>query len=128
MPRSRRTSACSHSAMPSAVCTPRPWVKSCSANSPSASSFAMSSVTASPAVTAAARSLPMGRVPRAPRRDRLQRDDVELAGLLRAEEVGQADAVVLGLAREDEPLEHRLAVVGVEHDDLVALAVAREVA
>ena len=61
-------------------------------------------------------------------RDRLQRDDVELAALLRAEEVRQADAVVLGLAREDEPLEHRLAVLGVEDDDLVALAVAGEVA
>ena len=61
-------------------------------------------------------------------RDRLQRDDVELPALLGAVEVGQADAVVLGLAREDEALEHRLAVLGVEHDDLVALAVAGEVA
>ena len=58
----------------------------------------------------------------------LQRDDVELAAVLRAVEVGQADAVVAGLAREDEPLEHGLAIVGVEHDDLVALAVAGEVA
>ncbi len=61
-------------------------------------------------------------------RDGLQRDDVELAGLLRAEEVGHADPVALGLARGDQPLEHRLAVLGVEHDDLVALGVAGEVA
>src|SRR3954454_1213412 len=60
--------------------------------------------------------------------DRLQRDDVELAAVLRAEEVGQADAVVLGLAREDEALEHGRAVLGIEYDDLVALAVAGEVA
>jgi len=40
-----------HSAMPSAVWTPRPWVKSCSANSPSRSSWAISSVTSSPTVT-----------------------------------------------------------------------------
>jgi hypothetical protein len=35
---------------------------------------------------------------------------------------------VLGLAREREPLEDRLAILRVEHDDLVPLAVAREVA
>ena len=38
---------------------------------------------------------------------RLQRDDVELVAVPRAEEVGQADAVVLRLAREDEALELR---------------------
>ena len=54
--------------------------------------------------------------------------DVELAGVLRAEEVGQRDAVVGGLARGGEALEHGLAVLGVEHDDLVALGVAGEVA
>ena len=60
--------------------------------------------------------------------DGLQRDDVELAGVLRAVEVGQAEAVALGLARAGEALEHRLAVLGVEHDDVVALGVAGEVA
>ena len=61
-------------------------------------------------------------------RDGLQRDDVELAGVLGAEEVGQRQAVALGLARAVEALELGLAVVGVEHHDLVALAVAGEVA
>src|SRR6478735_2097576 len=45
MPRSSRTRECSHSARPSAVCTPRPWTNSCSANSPSVSRRAISSVT-----------------------------------------------------------------------------------
>ena len=48
----RGRGACSHSAMPSAVWTPSPCTNSCSANSPSASSGAISSVTSSPAVTA----------------------------------------------------------------------------
>jgi hypothetical protein len=42
----------------------------------------------------------------------LEGDDVQLAALLRAEEVGEADAVAVRLARGDEPLEHRLAVSG----------------
>src|SRR4051794_31929475 len=95
--------------MPSAVWTPMPWVKSCSANSPSCSSLAMTSVTSLPAVTAwsatTSSSDPLG-----------------------AEEVGQRDPVALGLARRVEPLELGLAVLGVEHDDLVALRVAGEVA
>ena len=102
--------ACSHSAMPSAVWTPMPCMKSCSANSPSFSSLAISSVTSSPAVTAwnaTTSSSPLSFGP---------------------EEVGEADAVVAGLARGDEALEHRLAVLGVEDDDLVALGVAGEVA
>src|SRR5256885_3588087 len=52
-------------------------------------------------------------------------DDVELAALTGAVEVRDAQPVVARLAREDEALEHRLAVGRVEHDDLVALAVAR---
>ncbi|CAB5035560.1 unannotated protein [freshwater metagenome] len=57
----------------------------------------------------------------------LQRDDVELAGVLRAVEVGDADAVVPGLAWAYKSRQHGLAVVGVEHDDLVALRIAGEV-
>ena len=63
-----------------------------------------------------------------PDRDALQGDDVALAGVERAEEVGQADPVVLGLAREDEPLELALGILGVEDDQLVAVGVAGEVA
>ena len=37
--------------------------------------------------------------------DALERDDVALAGVDRLVEVGQADAVVLGLAREGEALD-----------------------
>ena len=61
-------------------------------------------------------------------RDRGDGDDVELAAVLRAVEVGQADAVVPRLARAGEAGQHRLAVLGIEHDDVVALRVAREVA
>ena len=43
------------------------------------------------------------------RGDRLDRDDVCLAGVERAVEVGQADAVVLGLAGEYQPLQLALA-------------------
>ena len=50
-PSSARTRACSHSARPSAACTPSPWTKSCSANSPSRSSRPISSVTSGPTVT-----------------------------------------------------------------------------
>src|SRR3954469_15093178 len=99
--------------MPSAICTPRPCTKSCSENSPSCSSFAISSVTCSPAVTAwravTARS-PRARLPR----------------LDRLEEVGQADAVVLGLAREDEPLELAVRLLRVVDDQLVPGGVAGE--
>ena len=45
-----------------------------------------------------------------------------------AVEVGQREPVALGLARAVEALELGLAVLGVEHDDLVALGVAGEVA
>ena len=110
MPRSLRTRQCSHSARPSAVCTPRPWTKSCSANSPSCLELGhqLGDLVADG--------------------DGLERDDVELAAVLRAVEVGQAEAVALGLARAREALEHGLAVLGVEHDDVVALGVAGEVA
>ena len=60
--------------------------------------------------------------------DGLDRDHVALAAVQRAVEVGQADAVVRGLAREDQPLQLALAVLGVEHDQLVALGRDREVA
>ena len=76
--------------MPSAVCTPSPWVKSCSANSPRCSRSAIRSVTCGAG------------------RDGLDGDDVVLGGLLRAVEVGDADAVVGRLAREHERLEHAL--------------------
>ena len=53
----------------------------------------------------------------------LQRHHVDLAAVQRPVEVGQADAVVLGLAREDEPLELALAGrLGIPHDQLVAVA------
>ena len=61
--------------------------------------------------------------------DRLDRDDVDLARLERPVEVGEADPVMAGLAREDEPLE--LALAGrlrVPDDQFVAIGVAREVA
>src|SRR5207344_971412 len=60
--------------------------------------------------------------------DALQGDDVAFAALERPEEVGEADPVVLGLAREDQPLELALGVLGVEDDQLVARRVAGEVA
>ena len=63
-------------------------------------------------------------------RHRLHRDHVELgrrrAVDRRAEEVGQADAVALGLARAHEARELGRAVLGVEHDDVVAERVAGE--
>src|SRR5207302_9215469 len=59
--------------------------------------------------------------------DGLDRGDVALAGVEGAIEVGQADAVVPGLAREDEPLELAFPVVRIEHDQLVALRGDREV-
>ena len=49
-------------------------------------------------------------------------------GVERAVEVGQADPVVARLAREDEPLDLALGVLGVEDDQLVAVGVAGEVA
>ena len=42
-------------------------------------------------------------------------------------EVGEADPVVLRLAREDQPLDLAVVVVGVEDHELVAVGVAREV-
>ncbi len=62
-------------------------------------------------------------------RDRLERTDVELVGSQRAEEIGQADAVVAGLAGEDEPLELAFARrLWVPDDELVAVGVAVEIA
>src|SRR5262249_4274739 len=60
-------------------------------------------------------------------RHALEGDDVAFAGVDRAEEVGEADAVVLGLAREDEPLELAVGVLGIEDDELVAVGIAGEV-
>ena len=107
-----RTFACSHSAMPSAVCTPSPCTNSCSANSPSASSLAISSVTSSPAVTAW-----IATTSGSP-------------GLERAVEVGQADAVVLaaGAGRPGARARGRRGRLGIPDDQLVAVGVAREVA
>ena len=63
-------------------------------------------------------------------RDRLHRDHVELrrraAVDSRAEEVGEADPLAGGLARADEARQLALAVLGVEHDDLVPYRVAGE--
>src|SRR5690606_24314414 len=53
-------------------------------------------------------------------------DDVDLAGLLRTEEVGQAQVPVASLAREGEPA--ALSPVAVEDDQVVSLADARVVA
>ena len=53
--------------------------------------------------------------------DALEGHDVAFTGVERAEEVGQADTVVLGLAREGEALELALGVLRVEDDQLVAL-------
>jgi hypothetical protein len=58
----------------------------------------------------------------------LQRDHVALAGVDGAEEVGEADAVVLRLPREHEPLELDIRVLRVVDDQLVAVRVAGEVA
>ena len=58
----------------------------------------------------------------------MQRDHVALAGVERAEEVGEADAVVLGLAGEDKALQLALGLGGVEDDQLVAVSIAGEVA
>ena len=96
--------------MPSAVCTPRPWTNSCSANSPSFSSCAISSVTSSPAVTTWSATTSFS------------------PELERAVEVGEADAVVARLAREDEAVDLALVVLGVEDHDLVAVGGGREVA
>ncbi len=60
--------------------------------------------------------------------DALERNDVALAGVDRAVEVGKADAVVLGLAREGEPLDLRVVILRVEDHEVVAVRVAREVA
>ena len=100
---------CSHSARPSADCTPRPWMKSCSANSPSALELVDQ----------------LGHL--GADRDALEGDDVALARVERPVEVGEADPVVLRLAREDEALELALGVLGVEDDQLVAIGVAGEV-
>src|SRR5215217_9686951 len=59
---------------------------------------------------------------------RLECDDVTLPGVERAVKVAQADAVVLRLAREDEPLDLAVVVLGVEDHELVAVRIAREVA
>src|SRR6185436_9952319 len=59
-------------------------------------------------------------------RDALQHDDVALAGFDRPEEVAEADPVVLGLAREDEPLELAIGVLGIEDDQVVAVGIGRE--
>ena len=109
MPYERRTSEWSHSARPSAACTPSPWVKSCSANSPSLLQLLDQ----------------LGDL--GPDGHALQRHDA-LAGVGRAEEVGQADAVVLRLPREGEPLELHVRVLRVVDDQLVPVGVAGEVA
>ena len=110
MPRSLRTRQCSHSARPSAVWTPRPWTKSCSANSPSCSSWAISSVTSSPTVTACSATTSSSPLSFGRKKSARQRRSP------------------FGWRGQYEALELGLAVLGVEHDDVVALGVAREVA
>ncbi len=61
----------------------------------------------------------------------LEGDDVALAGteiVQRPEEVGEADPVVLWLAREDQPLQLTLRILSVEDDQLVPVGGAGEVA
>ena len=58
--------------------------------------------------------------------DDLEADDVGLAGLLGPEEVGQAQPAAAALAREGEA--GALGAVLVQHDQVVALGHAREVA
>ena len=84
-------------------------MNSCSANSPSRSSSAD----------------PLGHL--RPHGDRLKGYDIPLATVERAVEVGEADPVVARLAREDEPLDLALVIVGVEDHQFVAVGVAWEV-
>jgi len=58
----------------------------------------------------------------------LERDHVTLPRVERAEEVGEADAVVSRLPREHQPLQLAPRVVGVVDDQLVAVGGRREVA
>src|SRR3954471_10832343 len=58
--------------------------------------------------------------------NQLERDDIYLAGLFGPEEVGQAQEAVASLPREGEA--HPLRPVVVQHDQVVALGHAREVA
>ena len=110
MPRSRRASACSHSARPSAVCTPSPCVNSCSANSPSRSSCAISSVTSAPTVTPW--SATTSRSPESSGRKKSARQ-------MRS---------CWGWRGKHEALELALGVLGIEDHQLVAVGRRREVA